>query len=101
MKSKGFCHYCADPLPRFSHGNKAICALCAALRRRTIRRAERAITIAVKNGVLKPAYARLCADCGAQAFGYDHRDYSKPLQVEPVCNGCNRRRGPAAWKQAA
>jgi len=26
---------------------------------------------------------------------YDHRDYFKLLEVEPVCRGCNRRRGQA------
>lgn len=36
-----------------------------------------------------------CVDCGARAEVYDHRDYSKPLEVEPVCRKHNRRRGPA------
>lgn len=31
---------------------------------------------------------------GAQALFYDHRDYSKPLQVEPVCGRHNKLRGP-------
>lgn len=35
-----------------------------------------------------------CTDCGAQASEYDHRDYSKPLEVDPVCRRCNARRGP-------
>lgn len=26
---------------------------------------------------------------------YDHRDYTKPLSVEPVCRSCNKLRGPA------
>ncbi len=34
-----------------------------------------------------------CADCGKKAKVYDHRDYSKPLEVEPVCVRCNVRRG--------
>jgi hypothetical protein len=25
---------------------------------------------------------------------YEHRDYTKPLQVEPVCRSCNALRGP-------
>lgn len=37
-----------------------------------------------------------CADCGKQAFAYDHRDYSKPLVVDPVCRSCNGKRGAAA-----
>lgn len=36
-----------------------------------------------------------CVDCGAPADRYDHRDYSKPLDVEPVYCSCNGRRGPA------
>lgn len=36
-----------------------------------------------------------CVDCGDPATGYDHRDYRKPLEVDPVCNPCNRRRGVA------
>ena len=28
------------------------------------------------------------------AENYDHRDYALPLAVEPVCVGCNLRRGP-------
>ena len=37
----------------------------------------------------------VCVDCGRLAEMYDHRYYSRPLDVEPVCRGCNRRRGPA------
>lgn len=35
-----------------------------------------------------------CIDCGAAAQHYDHRDYSRPLNVEPVCVSCNCKRGP-------
>ena len=36
-----------------------------------------------------------CVDCGRPARHYDHRDYDKPLEVEPVCVKCNQLRGPA------
>lgn len=36
-----------------------------------------------------------CVDCGAAATCYDHRDYRKPDEVEPVCRACNKTRGPA------
>lgn len=36
-----------------------------------------------------------CMDCGKRATVYDHRDYSKPLEVSPVCDSCNLRRGQA------
>lgn len=37
-----------------------------------------------------------CVDCSAPATDYDHRDYSRPLDVEAVCRGCNLRRKSAA-----
>ena len=40
-----------------------------------------------------------CVDCGKRATEYDHRDYNKPLDVEPVCNTCNRLRGPAKRRE--
>lgn len=45
-----------------------------------------------------------CVDCGKRADCYDHRDYTKPLAVEPVCQSCNFKRGfaiytlPHIWK---
>jgi hypothetical protein len=40
-----------------------------------------------------------CVDCGAPATDYDHRNYDKPLDVDPVCHKCNCRRGPARFKE--
>lgn len=37
----------------------------------------------------------VCTDCDARATSYDHRDYSRPLDVEPVCHYCNHQRGKA------
>lgn len=39
--------------------------------------------------------AMKCEDCGARAYAYDHRYYSMPLDVAPVCRACNAKRGPA------
>lgn len=50
---------------------------------------------AVRRGELPKVNTLRCVDCGGQAREYDHRDYNKPLEVEPVCNLCNRQRGPA------
>lgn len=36
-----------------------------------------------------------CQDCGRRATVYDHRDYDRPLDVDPVCRSCNCRRGHA------
>lgn len=35
-----------------------------------------------------------CTDCDERATCYDHRNYYHPLAVDPVCRGCNNRRGP-------
>ena len=55
---------------------------------------------AKKSGKLKPLSELKCVDCGAQAVHYDHRDYQKPLDVEPVCQACNIKRGEGANKSA-
>lgn len=41
-----------------------------------------------------------CVDCGKPAEIYEHRDYSRPLDVEPTCVSCNRHRGTAIWPAA-
>jgi hypothetical protein len=56
---------------------------------------SRAVTkYAVKVGFLPDPTNFICLDCkGRQAQCYDHRDYSKPLEVDPVCLRCNNSRG--------
>lgn len=51
---------------------------------------------AIKVGALPEAKTQRCVDCGERAEGWDHRDYSKPLDVQAVCGRCNTRRGPGA-----
>jgi len=36
----------------------------------------------------------MCLDCDKPAQVYDHRDYNKPMEAEPVCYSCNSKRGP-------
>ena len=51
---------------------------------------------AIEKGVLPKLDGSVaCVDCGKPARDYDHRDYSKPLDVAPVCRSCNLRRGTA------
>lgn len=57
-------------------------------------RAQNDVTAAIKRGLLLPPEQCKCKDCGATAECYDHRNYYKPLEVEPVCLACNVRRGP-------
>lgn len=58
------------------------------------REASRIARDAVKKGLLPNVKTLSCVDCGAQATEWEHRDYSKPLEVEPTCRRCNRLRGP-------
>lgn len=50
---------------------------------------------AVREGRLPRVSTQVCVDCGKQAQAYDHRRYSAPLDVVPVCTPCNFKRGPA------
>ena len=59
------------------------------------RRAISQVRLAVQAGLLKNIRELPCVACGAPARAYDHRDYAKPLEVEPVCFSCNYHRGPA------
>ena len=66
--------------------------------------AHRYVEIAIRCGDLPRLDGLVpCADCAAPAREYDHRDYTKPLQVEPVCRRCNQKRGLGrhALKRAA
>jgi len=46
-----------------------------------------------KDGLIGPATDHNCMDCGEPATQWDHRDYFKPLDVDPVCQPCNMKRG--------
>lgn len=52
---------------------------------------------AVKKGLLPSLRDNdiRCTDCPDRATSYDHRDYTRPLDVVPVCHPCNRKRGKA------
>ena len=53
------------------------------------------VYLAKKSGELQSPKDFDCLDCGKAAEVYDHRDYRKPLEVDPVCYSCNSLRGPA------
>lgn len=57
--------------------------------------AHRFVSLAVAQGFLPPVDTCKCVDCGSKAQAYDHRDYNRPLDVDPVCDSCNSRRGAA------
>jgi hypothetical protein len=56
---------------------------------------------AIASGEMKPVSDFVCVDCEKPATAYDHRDYRKLLDVQPVCRTCNYKRGPAAWREEA
>lgn len=58
-------------------------------------RASRQVATAIAAGRLPRPNQLKCADCPAPAIEYEHRDYNKPLQVDPICRRCNLLRGPA------
>ena len=95
-----FCSYCASP---FERGNSDVCHKHSVLRWLQSlylsgrRRAGAIVGVAVRRGWIPSARSQRCADCGAAAVEYDHRDYNFPLKVEPVCRRCNLRRGTATW----
>lgn len=78
-----------------THHNVKYCRRCSdavsALRGVAVVEVARAI----RHKEIEPASAYNCTDCGAPAESYDHRNYIKPLSIEPVCRGCNTKRGPA------
>lgn len=82
---------------------RRVCRPCVATRFQDNggRAAHRAVRMAVSRGELAPAKNLLCTDCGKRAREYDHRDYSKPLEVTPVCRSCNHKRGSAIFNFAS
>lgn len=60
------------------------------LQQRAISRVGQAV---FRGDIPKPSELK-CTDCGGSATSYDHRDYRRPLDVEPVCQRCNLLRGP-------
>jgi len=90
------CGYCHEPTRRWP--SALYCLTCERKRARSFN--GRLLARAIKAGSIAPASELPCVDCGALAECYDHRDYSRPLDVEPVCRACNWRRGPGAFLHA-
>ena len=74
---------------------RLLCPKCGVLSFRLQAVAHRHVRNAIGRGDLTHPKFLTCVDCSKPAKCYDHRDYSKPLQVEPVCGSCNVKRGPA------
>lgn len=90
--NKELCHQCKE---RISFGHSLFCEICAVVWFRARSRAVSKTTVRVRHGEILAAKFYSCIDCGNPAAHYDHRDYSKPKEVVPVCRLCNIKRGPA------
>lgn len=92
MYAESVCLMCSVVHASF-HRN-GVRADCFDANHREAQKAIGAVTRAVRNGMPKAA-ALTCIDCGQPASVYEHRDYTKPLDVVPACRACNTRRGSA------
>lgn len=54
-----------------------------------------AVGAAIRDGRLTHPRLLRCTDCAGPAVEYEHRDYNRPLHVDPICRRCNLLRGPA------
>ena len=88
------CRVCHSEIIDRHHSAK-LCFPCADHSVNGGHKAHREVKKAIKNGILSPIQEMKCLDCGKQAEIYDHKDYNNPLDVEPVCRSCNRKRGSA------
>ncbi len=52
-------------------------------------KARNEVNNAIKKGLIKPVSECSCSDCNAKAKDYHHEDYSKPLDVVPLCRMCH------------
>lgn len=89
------CIHCQKPTKRY--WNARMCWACLDASKNPKARAMVLVRKAVSDGDMPSPLSKLCVDCGAPAHFYDHRDYARPLAVEPLCNACNVRRGPGRW----
>ena len=99
MKPKIPCVGCGAPLLDQS-GSRLFCSNCSheryAQRAKAMAPVYRQVYRAIRRGDLPPPSECQCVDCHGPASVYEHRDYAKPLDVQPVCRRCNSHRGSAA-----
>lgn len=94
------CQHCGNEIIHELGPFPSLCADCRRLKRsdrraRYVALAHSYVTVAIFNGDLPRLDGSIpCFDCGEPACEYDHRDYKKPMEVEPVCRACNQARGP-------
>lgn len=89
------CAACGAEMIAPSRVEKALCPECRGPYIVIQGHASSKVSIAIRHGDLKEPAKCKCVDCGEVAKHYDHRDYAKPLDVDPVCVSCNALRGMA------
>lgn len=47
------------------------------------------VTQAIESGSIPKASDVKCKRCGKQAYHYHHNDYTKPLDITPLCRKCH------------
>lgn len=95
---KRICQHCGNSYEHHRHKSAATrCESCREIHCILAGRCSSAVTTAEYNDRLQDPKTMRCIDCGNSANVYDHRDYLKPLSVDPVCNTCNIRRAGARW----
>lgn len=102
MMKVRLCKKCRKPIKeaRNAWHNRVVCLDCECkiyhVRKVLAQKAHYWAQYAQKKGLIPKLDGSVpCMDCGHPAWVYDHRDYRKPKDVEPVCSGCNKNRGPA------
>lgn len=89
------CKRCGVLTTRDRRSIADICFPCSEEHRKEGTNASNIVNKAVRKGELQKVNSLTCVDCGSAAENYEHRDYTKPLEVEPVCRKCNLIRGHA------
>lgn len=90
----GHCIACGFNLGVRDTKRSLFCFTCARQANKASHLASSLVKKAIRRGELKPPRSLKCVDCKSRADVYDHRSYERPLEIEPVCFGCNVRRGP-------
>lgn len=88
------CKECAVSFETRSRYPRVRCPDCYGLAHYAGQWARAEVQRAIALGRLMPADSFRCTDCPEWAAEYEHRNYSQPFAVDPVCTSCNCRRGP-------
>lgn len=97
-ESPAYCSACGGVIDyKYSKKRRGYCSLVCSRVVNAARqmRVSAVVHAAIKRDELAHPRKLKCVDCGKDANGYEHRKYTRPLDVEPTCRSCNSRRGRA------